>query len=917
MIQDKNKIHSQSNRSTSSVHVNSSTSVPGGERPECKHLMNYAVKADGAVDCWKVGEEPYECFPSWASLTKGKSSFWLLENGVVAFLNAFFVRQRYILCRTPVEQQRIFFIKRYNGLGNSLEGTLSYLMMGALSNRLVVLDGWLGAFGEVFDSPLSEFTMERLQQLKLMENWNPGACINEVSHDPRYGCFGPDAFDQYQWCGRIDDRFPKRLNQVAGCCDNNLPLLMMNKHYSFSLRHAFGERELSTPLLRVLFRPSYRNVVTKVKPGPPGTIAVHLRHFGNYDPQDLIQAVGGCLKSRIVHEKPSQVRVFAMKKALTDEFVKFINSPLVVDGEPPGGEFHDVPAWINALKDIWTMSTADHLVLSPWSSFGQIAAAYGGITPWESDGDYGGIAETCYQAVSPEPCTMRTWAPDIGVCPAGVKTEKLPPRFNRTCNRKFTAIKHVPPEPLLERAWEDLTSSVSFLAHAPQTMISDVVSFAQRTEQSYSSWLENRYVSRAAESTFQTIAAKYSSMTYPSYCPQQFSNLYPEWRQELEKKAQERAVNGKLIFTMADKKYAKRLRCWQQSVIAMTGLDNTLILATDAATIDTCRKEGLHCVDVDPTLLPPMKNFGDIGFVKFYGMSIIADLKITFIFSEMDVLILKNPWPYHENDDAEQFSAKMNDGDTRCYPKAYTVHQPKRDNSPTKKAVLQVTAHFNHPRLNIGYLYSKGSSETMVFFNQLAAFFAGKCADDMLGWVPPKQFYVDDGHADQNIFDAFLRNSDHTNPRYHDVPWDKLPKLNWKLLDFNIFGLYGKNVPAESVTWHYAGQTDLQESCWEDVCVAMDKINGKLATLEDVTHPPCVKLWWGSECVPRKPGAVPTLQGLLADRCIPKKLDCHPVMLQANRTGLLSVNHNGRGPSDAVDSLPPLPKLPPYTFDGV
>ena len=42
---------------------------------------------------------------------------------------------------------------------------------------------------------------------------------------------------RYQWCGRIDDRFPKRLNQVAGCCDNNLPLLMMNKHYSFSLRH--------------------------------------------------------------------------------------------------------------------------------------------------------------------------------------------------------------------------------------------------------------------------------------------------------------------------------------------------------------------------------------------------------------------------------------------------------------------------------------------------------------------------------------------------------------------------------------------------------------------------------------------------------------------------------------------------------
>eukprot|EP00933_Yihiella_yeosuensis_P044894 TRINITY_DN40166_c0_g1_i1.p1 TRINITY_DN40166_c0_g1~~TRINITY_DN40166_c0_g1_i1.p1 ORF type:complete len:933 (-),score=176.13 TRINITY_DN40166_c0_g1_i1:157-2955(-) len=894
------------------------SAIISSERPECKGLKQFEVQADGRVMCWKADEDPYECYSAWPMLKQGKANWRPLEPGVVDFLNAFFDRQRRILCSTPVKEQRIFFIQRYNGLGNSIEGTMSFVMMGTLSDRLVVLNGWLGAFGDVFDSPLAEFTMENLQRLKLMDSWNPGACQGITSHDPEYGCFGPDGDDQYQWCGRVDDRFPRRLNVVTGCCNNALPFLMMNPHYAWGLKRAFGEYELSTPLYRVLWRPSHRNVISKIEPTPAGTVSVHLRHFGNYAMQDLVKAAGECAEQRVKESGAiQQVKVFAIDRALTNEFKGFmksslVNGPVVVSSDPPGGEFHDEENWQLALKDMWSMAMSDFLVLSPWSSFGQVAAAYGGISPWESDGDMSSIASTCYQAVSSEPCTMRMWGPEPGVCPKGnAAVEKLPPRLDRSCDRPVT--KHVPlkldlpkttppaPAPakkeeegLASRIWGSLsgfakeaeTEAVGLvrMAETKIGMKSNSVSTAaislakakkSKNEAAAAAdadtWLSDASVAALSEQTFQNISRKYSKENWPSYCPTQYTGLYPEWSKEVKRVAKSRAVDGKVIFTMADKKYADKLHCWQRSVQALTGMDNTVILATDTQTMQACMKQRLKgCVVVDDYFLPPIKYFGHIGFFKFYSMALISSARLSFVFSEMDILIMKNPWAYHEKQDNEQFA----EGDARCYPKYWTKFDPTKSNAPTEKAVIQVTEHFNHPRVNIGYVYSRASTQSMQFFSQLTAYYVGKCADPDLGYVPPANPYVDDGHADQNIFDAFLRNSDHTNPRYSDVPWDKLPKLNWKLLDFNLFGIYGKSYPTESVTYHYAGQPELQASCWKDVCDGMERLRLNLSTAKEELNPPCVKIFHNETCIPRKPGAAPTIQAMLRDICLPNRLEC-------------------------------------------
>merc|ERR1719401_1193202 len=107
----------------------------------------------------------------------------------------------------------------------------------------------------------------------------------------------------------------------------------------------------------------------------------------------------------------------------------------------------------------------------------------------------------------------------------------------------------------------------------------------------------------------------------------------------------------------------------------------------DAATLDVCRQEQLPCVDITGDDLPARNNSGHIGFLKFYTGSLLADLNITFIFTEMDVMLLKNPWPYHEHEDSEQWAS----GDHRYYPHSWNRREPKRDNALAEDADLQVS----------------------------------------------------------------------------------------------------------------------------------------------------------------------------------------------------------------------------------
>eukprot|EP00933_Yihiella_yeosuensis_P050196 TRINITY_DN47964_c0_g1_i1.p1 TRINITY_DN47964_c0_g1~~TRINITY_DN47964_c0_g1_i1.p1 ORF type:complete len:872 (+),score=163.49 TRINITY_DN47964_c0_g1_i1:133-2748(+) len=842
------------------VHVRNSLNVTG-ERAECQNLRNYEIKENGQVMCWKGQEKPKECFSSFSSTLGGKRAWKPLEKGVVQFMNDFLKNQRRILCTVPADQQRVFFTLRYNGLGNSILGTMSTLMMGALDDRLVVLHGWKGEFDRAFDSPLGEFTMENLQKLKLLDAWDANACPPGQSSKPGWGCFGPDGDDQFTWCGHVGDHYPNRLNLVSGCCNNKLPFFMMNPNYAPRLKKVFGDNEMSTPLMRVLFRPSAKEVFSKLTLPKPGTVAVHIRTFGNVPIDNLISSLGSCAKSTQskLGTSFSEFKVAAIENSMLDKFNKSMGSKTrIVTNKPPGGEFHGGNDWVHALQDMLEMGFSDSMVLSPWSSFGQMAAAYGGQAPYEVDGDYGHITTSCYQVSSSEPCSMRQWGPDVGFCP-GKKMAPLAPKHSRTCNKPKASLLAL--DGTAAGTFEmDQSSASAQMESMHQSM--ELAGYGPGG----SEW---QSVAMEADETFQNTIQKYAGQDFPEYCPSgSLWQLYPQFASALKKKALERAIDNKVFVTMADSKYAEKLGCWEKSVDMMTKMNNTVIIATDAETLDVCRKNKLSCVDVDASQVPHMKKFGEIGFVKFYSLALVASLKLDFIFSEMDIVIMKNPWPYHEKEDPEQYSV----GDSRCIPEAWIQRDPLKANAPAEEANIQVTGHSTHPRVNIGYMYSRGSIDSMQFFAHLTAYYAGKCADNLLGYVPPPSFYVDDGHADQNIFDAFLKNSDHTNAHYADVPWNSLSKnLKWKLLDYRLFGIYGKNQEAESVTFHYAGIAGLQVSCWDNICA---NVEGKQPMKPELVQPTCLKMFSDStECSPRS-STEPTLQAMLPSQCLPARMTC-------------------------------------------
>eukprot|EP00927_Polykrikos_kofoidii_P049299 TRINITY_DN43376_c0_g1_i1.p1 TRINITY_DN43376_c0_g1~~TRINITY_DN43376_c0_g1_i1.p1 ORF type:complete len:672 (+),score=69.33 TRINITY_DN43376_c0_g1_i1:169-2184(+) len=358
--------------------------------------------------------------------------------------------------------------------------------------------------------------------------------------------------------------------------------------------------------------------------------------------------------------------------------------------------------------------------------------------------------------------------------------------------------------------------------------------------------------------------AEFSAL--PVHCPTSLLGLFPVWASALKSMALARAVNNKLFFTLTDKTYRTVMPCWRWSVEAVTGLANTLIIPTDADTIEVCNEHKLPCVKAKLKEIPRIKIWGHIGFLKFYSMALISSLGIDFVFSEMDVLVLQNPWPYHEREDKVQWQGK----DCRHYIHADPGRDPTRDNARAEHADIQVTSHFNHPRVNIGYMYFRWSMQTLNFLWQLVAYFVGTCADPVIGYDLRPGTYVDAGLPDQNIFDAFLRNHDHCHPKYRDIPWDKLPLVRWKLLDYGIFGIHGRHEARQRswVTFHYAGE-GRKVVCWTGICEKMRKHPKGALQVDD-----CVKPWQGGRCMKPAVGEAPSLQNAIRNSCLGQRIDC-------------------------------------------
>eukprot|EP00929_Paragymnodinium_shiwhaense_P001878 TRINITY_DN102081_c0_g1_i1.p1 TRINITY_DN102081_c0_g1~~TRINITY_DN102081_c0_g1_i1.p1 ORF type:complete len:593 (-),score=110.39 TRINITY_DN102081_c0_g1_i1:615-2369(-) len=391
-----------------------------------------------------------------------------------------------------------------------------------------------------------------------------------------------------------------------------------------------------------------------------------------------------------------------------------------------------------------------------------------------------------------------------------------------------------------------------------------------------------RSILEKVEKVYRSTVKQYRNI--PNYCLQDIKNMYPEWSSAFEAKALERAIDKKILFTLTDKQYVDVLPCWRWAVETATGQANTLIVPTDKETLAACKKHKLPCVMADLELVPRIKVWGMIGFLKFYAMTLLAGLGITSIMSEMDVQIYKNPWPYHEEPDKDQYRLGW----------CNRLARDPAKNPPSSEADIQVSAHEAHSRVNIGYIYTRATEQTQLHMAAVLGYFIGKCPDKVLGWDHKLGTFVDDGLPDQNIYDAFLRNYDHRYPKYSDVPWKTLPKVKWKLLDYNVFGtVWGKSDHnMELVTNHFSGHGG-KVSCWQSgVCKLYNQAKSKalkqfkcmMAVQRKCRFPMCNEPGLQQErcespkclppCVPREENAPVSLQGAVDEHCLPVPMKC-------------------------------------------
>eukprot|EP00928_Gymnodinium_smaydae_P028763 TRINITY_DN2184_c1_g2_i2.p1 TRINITY_DN2184_c1_g2~~TRINITY_DN2184_c1_g2_i2.p1 ORF type:complete len:671 (+),score=76.47 TRINITY_DN2184_c1_g2_i2:21-2033(+) len=436
--------HGYSSVNGSSTYPPFDNSLP--RDPKCAGLQQFRLQADGSVVAWGVASEASQIISPWSDISARNLT---LRAETVEFINRFFAMQDNIFCRTPQDKQRLLMIRRDNGLGNSIQATVSYLVMAALTQRAVILVGWGDGLVRAFDTPLAAYTWESLSKHGLMSTRAMKAFYDCKKADDM-DCFGISGDDQWMWCQSIDQHWNKRIVSVVGCCSNFIPLTLRNARYNAELVRAFGDSELAAPLYRVFFRPSKKAIVSKLKRPNEGQkyIAAQLRVFNPGEEKHLLDTAAACVEHLLALPEYEGASIFVA--AVNNEIIKKFKKRLkhdvpVLQHKPPGSEYHGTEAWLGALQDIWVLGQADGLILTAWSSFGTLASALGGVTPWEIEGNMNSITGRCVRVLSPEPCSMRNWGPLPDHCPSEPAPVPLPASLDRRCGFDHGGLGSHPP----------------------------------------------------------------------------------------------------------------------------------------------------------------------------------------------------------------------------------------------------------------------------------------------------------------------------------------------------------------------------------------------------------------------------------------------------------------------------------------
>lgn len=363
----------------------------------------------------------------------------------------------------------------YDGLGNRMLSLASTFLYALLTDRVLLVYDNEGDTADLFCEPFPETTWLLPQDfpIKNLENLNQESpeCYGNMFQHPRNTSFvylhliyTYDDYDKLFFCDQ-DQIFLQNVSWVIMKSQFYIaPSLFLIKSFQQELATLFPEKETVFHFLgRYLFSPSNPvwELITRYHraylSNSDEKIGIQIRTFSprflaaafNFTTSTL-EAVPDTILAcsfnnnilpEVINTNMSQKSTKSKSVIVTSLTLKYyekirdvywehatvngdtiaVFQPSSEGGQKTGNKKHDRKAW----AEIYLLSLSDKLITSPWSTFGYVAQALGGLKPWilHMPKDEMVPSPACTQAMSMEPCLhkvpvnackMRTGVDDTG-----------------------------------------------------------------------------------------------------------------------------------------------------------------------------------------------------------------------------------------------------------------------------------------------------------------------------------------------------------------------------------------------------------------------------------------------------------------------------------------------------------------------
>lgn len=300
-----------------------------------------------------------------------------------------------------------------DGLGNRILGTASAWILSLLTDRILLVASpgqveWNELFCEPFfqtswlwPMPIEWFQGRDCDDLtvKMDRNYPSPVRIARINLDHRKD---NRAYQALVCRGDLREDWQKVKVMVVSINQWLVPLLMSNPQYRSKLQEWFPEGDGFTQILSYLFHPAnsiWQRIQPKLNEWSQNTVAIHLRDFAIWVTQvghfDKVTSVMTCIQQHSLNTK--QVYLATMNRDSYNQLSKHYNVTYEANSTPTEQLF-TTEALQSAMLDMYTLSQAQDLILSPGSTMGYIAQALAGRPAWLLD------PQGCTRYRSHEPC---------------------------------------------------------------------------------------------------------------------------------------------------------------------------------------------------------------------------------------------------------------------------------------------------------------------------------------------------------------------------------------------------------------------------------------------------------------------------------------------------------------------------------